>query len=204
MKRAALGGLAAAAILVVAGCGTPTPINELARMTSANVSLVKTKLEDFAEDSRGTAALRAATIARLDRRVSETLVDLDATIQAMQTAGQSEPLAVYRNIRALALNLAEIDAEAAARETRLLETVRAGQARLEGPSAGLGTAARHLTQLARERDAGGTLAFFNGFFGEVAQDIEKIRKAQKEAKEKSEKRAQSVGAAREAEASKGR
>lgn len=192
---------ALAAMLVAAGaagCGTG-PVREMAKVTAANTSTLKTRLEGFAGESRITAERRAALIMALDRRVSDETADLNSRLQSMQLAGQGDRLTLYNDLRTLATALAADEADAQARATALSDQIRSARAALAVPSDALARMAKRLGELAAERGFRDTVTFLYGFFGEVGKGIDDIARQQKtaaaSAQDRTEKAASSVGGA---------
>jgi len=107
--------------LLLAGCGTPKPVRDLASVSAANVSVVSSELQGFSRSSEQVAAARAQAMVELDRQVTAARKELALKRIALEKSGQSEKVADLAVLDTLISDLQTVEREGLATNGKPLD-----------------------------------------------------------------------------------
>jgi len=172
--------------LLLAGCGTPKPVRDLASVSAANVSVVSSQLQGFSRSSEQVAAARAQAMVELDQRVTAARKELALKRIALEKSGQTEKVATLGVLDTLLADLQTVEREGLATNGKPLDEElmrRFGENRNEllAPVEPLTASAKALSDLASDDDFDAKVRFYAAFIQSVAEDITAAKEAQDKA-----------------------
>jgi hypothetical protein len=188
--------LAFLAVLATA-CATPAPVRRLATETARNVSIVNTRLRDFARDSEQAAVERATIVRELDARVTEAEKELTSKLEAMRLAGERDRLQLFDELDGILKLLADLDRREAERAAALDRQIAESRSPLAPPVNPLTAAENTLADLGQADGGAERLKFYGAFLGEVVGDVQEAARTQARAREATVSGARSAAAAKQ-------
>jgi len=172
--------------LLLAGCGTPKPVRDLASVSAANVSVVSSELQGFSRSSEQVAAARAQAMVELDRQVTAARKELALKRIALDKSGQSEKVADLAVLDTLISDLQTVEREGLATngkplDEELMRRFSENRNELLAPVEPLTASAKALSDLASDDDFDEKVRFYAAFIQSVAEDITAAKAAQDKA-----------------------
>lgn len=193
--------------LLLAACGTPKPVSELAKTTAANVSLVNSSLEAFKENGRASAARRQQYI----QPVEDVALDLESNVRRRLSAKElvedkkereaGKTISAFAKAMIEQLDAAEAqDREAKARSEALSAAMAQSYTGIGVPSDQLKTLAQALSNLSEQRSRAEQLDLLRRFFTEAYKLYKDAEKSAKDTAGEADTTASTAGAATAASA----
>lgn len=161
-------------LLTLGACATPPSVTNLAKTTSANVSLVNSSITAYAERNKRSAERRSAYIAD----VNQAAIDLESEYAArmgalkrvedkkQRAAGTTKTARVEATLSYLD-ELKEIEDTAEAKQAAFQKDLEEARARNDLSTEEMNALAKSLSLLAKEKSAGETLDFLKKFLKET-------------------------------------
>jgi hypothetical protein len=172
--------------LLLAGCGTPKPVRDLAGVSAANVSVVGSQLQGFSRSSEQVAAARARAMVELDRQVTAARKELALKKIALEKSGQTDKVATLALLDALLTDLQRVEQEGLSAngkplDEELMRRFSENRNELLAPVEPLTASAKALSDLASDDDFDAKVRFYAAFIQSVAEDITAAKAAQDQA-----------------------
>tara|TARA_E500000305_G_scaffold108718_1_gene111738 strand:- start:1338 stop:1994 length:657 start_codon:yes stop_codon:yes gene_type:complete len=172
---------------LTAACAVTPEVQELAKTTASNASVVNTQLADFAKFGKQTAERRAEAAANLLTAVERERASFDTYMESARSAAVISGTDKKPNFGTLVVELRRVAdvidrrrREIDARKGAVREEILASQSALTIPKENLAIVAQKAAALSTPASRGEQLAFYRKFLAEVVSSIKEAKKAAKE------------------------
>ena len=164
-------------LLALVACGTPAAVNDLAKQTSDNVVQFGVSLESFASATRADAERRATNVGRQTTIIERETLRHERSIALAEKAGRTAPKQLYDDIKSLADEWAQKEAERANAGATVRQELIDSQATLETQASALRGIGGQLLVLSKPSSRSSRVTFLVGFTKDVARELREAREA---------------------------
>lgn len=168
--------------LMASACGSNGAVNDLAKRTGGNMVNLAGNLDNFAKVGRQTTDRRIAGLSEQARNIEEERLRLDRAILIAKHVKRSDEIKRLEEIRALADQLAALEADRLAKMRQNETSIRSAQSKLETDADAFREIGAQLLTLSKDSSGLANAKFLIGFAKDVSDRLEQ---AQKDAKQDS-------------------
>lgn len=163
----------AGAVILLFGCATPDSVHQLAEVTSANVGVLGTRLNQLAEESDRLYAMRAENVAHMHAVNEQSRARYLYDVALTEKSGDKKDLELKKELEAWKAEVDNIFAAAVGAEQRRRDSLLAGEVRIDTKAKDLQKIAETLAVLAKEESREERIRALRKFASEVRDDVKK-------------------------------
>jgi hypothetical protein len=167
----------AVCLLLLAGCGTPQPIGDLATRTSDHAVDLAIDLDQSAQRSASVIRQRADLAANLERSIALSRADLQQELALRKGLDDANAVARYEAINKLVSEARQQREAALAKVVEQYDSVLAEQGKVETDAAELRSLGGQLLEFSKDDSGVSRLEFLGDFAREVNEDLKKAQQA---------------------------
>lgn len=160
----------AGAAILLFGCATPDSVHQLAEVTSSNVGVFGTRLNQLSEESDRLYRMRAENVARMhavnEQSRARYLYDLALT----EKSGDKRDLDLKKELEAWKVEVDKIFAAAVGAEQQRRDALLAGEVKIDTKARALENIAETLSVFAKEESRKERVRALRKFASEVRDD----------------------------------
>ncbi|MDP3512202.1 MAG: hypothetical protein Q8S20_05570 [Sulfuritalea sp.] len=160
-------------MILLFGCATPDSVHQLAEVTSANVGVLGTRLNQLAEESDRLYAMRAENVAHMHAVNEQSRARYLYDVALTEKSGDKKDLELKKELEAWKAEVDNIFAAAVGAEQRRRDSLLAGEVRIDTKAKDLQKIAETLAVLAKEESREERIRALRKFASEVRDDVKK-------------------------------
>lgn len=161
------------AVILLFGCATPDSVHQLAEVTSANVGVLGTRLNQLSEESDRLYARRAENVAHMHSVNEQSRARYLYDVALTEKSGDKKDLDLKKELEAWKAEVDNIFAAAVGAEQRRRDSLLAGEVKIDTKAKDLQKIAETLAVLAKEESREERIRALRKFASEVRDDVKK-------------------------------